>query len=207
MTLWGMLLSENNSLGNGNGSPCVLFFQTNTWFYKLLCKHQFNGPVCCCFHPANERWWKIEIMILTKWLVFAYKEEKCQLVRELIRKYWILNSIWCLFKILGQDWCKYWTYTDKWQIKLFMLLIWFGFTYPLTEYFIFCLSTFILWWNISVLWEWSFHDDSTPIYRAHGFTEWFEEDENDATHICWSWQSADLNPFVYLWKVLEWCVR
>ncbi len=42
-----------------------------------------------------------------------------------------------------------------------------------------------------------FQDDSAPIHRALGVTEWFDGYENDVTHMLWP------NPIEHLWEILD----
>ena len=44
-----------------------------------------------------------------------------------------------------------------------------------------------------------FKDDNTPIHRAQGVTEWFDEYENDMGPVLWPLLSSDLTE--HLWEI------
>ena len=74
---------------------------------------------------------------------------------------------------------------------------------------LFWVITFILWWNISILmWVVSFRMTMPQFICSKGFTECFDEYENDVSHSLYYGPRSDQisTQIQHLWELLDWRV-
>ncbi|GBN96493.1 hypothetical protein AVEN_43007-1 [Araneus ventricosus] len=52
-----------------------------------------------------------------------------------------------------------------------------------------------------------FQQDNAPCHKARIVLEWFEEHIDEFNLMSWPPNSADLNPIMQIWDVMEWQLR